>query len=126
MGAWGTGPFDNDDAADFAGDLSAGAEISFEEVFDLPDGYIEIREASNVLAAAALVVAAKTGRMDAVPRDLQDWVRGAKDELVLHAPRARDAVRRVREDSELKEAWSDPRSQNDWEAAVSALEMSLS
>jgi hypothetical protein len=22
MGAWGTGPFDNDDAADFAGDLA--------------------------------------------------------------------------------------------------------
>jgi hypothetical protein len=62
MGAWGTGPFENDDAVDFLGDLRDGTPVEIEqrlnEVFELVlqlDEHVELREMSVAVAAAALV-----------------------------------------------------------------------
>ncbi len=111
MGAWGPGPFDNDDAADFIiavtdaekGDRAeqVGAALS------LPDGYLEIPEASAAVAAAALVAAANGMRVDmaevtellrigGIPAD------GGVREL------ARAALARVTgADSEWRELWEE-------------------
>ena len=63
MGAWGSGPFENDDALDFVGDL---ANVAASErpnlvraALVLPGDYVEIPEASVAVAAAALIAAAK-------------------------------------------------------------------
>ena len=63
MGAWGSGPFDNDDAADFAGDLSdltdSGLIVALLAdallAVTAADGYIEAPEMTRAIAAAAVV-----------------------------------------------------------------------
>jgi hypothetical protein len=62
MGTWGPGPFENDDAVDFLGDLRDGNPVQISErlneVFDLVltvDEHVEAREMSVAIAAAGLV-----------------------------------------------------------------------
>jgi hypothetical protein len=63
MGAWGNGPFDNDDAADFLGELGAVGDAdavsvvlgdALKAVIN-NDDYIEAPEMSRAIAAAAVV-----------------------------------------------------------------------
>ncbi|ONI84314.1 hypothetical protein ALI144C_14115 [Actinosynnema sp. ALI-1.44] len=71
MGAWGTGAFDNDDAADFAGDLNDAApgerpdliREALEAAAD-NDAYLEVPEASAAIAAAAVVASQLPGGPD--------------------------------------------------------------
>ncbi|MGL5443372.1 MAG: DUF4259 domain-containing protein, partial [[Mycobacterium] stephanolepidis] len=56
MGAWGAGPFDNDDAADFLGDLrqSDDIELQLARCLRMANAdYLEAPEGSTVVAAAA-------------------------------------------------------------------------
>ena len=63
MGAWGSGPFDNDDAADFAGDLSEVNDsdqvlAQLESVLvtvTAGEGYLESPDVSIAIAAAVIV-----------------------------------------------------------------------
>ena len=65
MGAWGTAVFDNDEAADFSGEISD--LTSFSEVTDHLnsaldaligyEGYLDNHEANRAIAAAALIAA---------------------------------------------------------------------
>ncbi|AEV85291.1 hypothetical protein ACWT_4271 [Actinoplanes sp. SE50] len=65
MGTWGAGPFDNDDAADLAGDLDdAPAHVRVEmigavlaRVADPADDDSQLSDAPRVVAAAALIAA---------------------------------------------------------------------
>ncbi len=65
MGAWGTGPFQNDDAADWVGDVleADDAELvrhALDELVERDDGeHVEPPEASVALAAAEVVAAAR-------------------------------------------------------------------
>jgi hypothetical protein len=78
MGAWGPGPFDNDDAADFITTLTDAAQGDraglVETALILPDGYLEIPEASAAVAVAALVAAANGMRMD-MPAEATELMR---------------------------------------------------
>jgi hypothetical protein len=64
MGAWGTGPFDNDAALDFLGDLADGPadevtdglHTAMTEVVDEPD-YLEGPDVDAAVAAACLIAA---------------------------------------------------------------------
>jgi hypothetical protein len=65
MGAWGSGPFDSDEAGDFVSDLLdagdwGGAEAAFDAVFAVGDDYLEAPDSSAAIAAAA-VLAHKVG-----------------------------------------------------------------
>lgn len=62
MGAWAEGPFDNDDAADFCGDLqdssnpdAAGSDLDRALAVGSVDGYIETSDMNAGIAAAAIV-----------------------------------------------------------------------
>jgi len=61
MGAWGSGPFDNDAAADFVAALvglpAAGRAQRLRAALMLPDGYLQVDDADAAVAAAALVAA---------------------------------------------------------------------
>jgi hypothetical protein len=64
MGAWGTGVFENDDAADFVGDIIEGnglspIETAIDRVLQVKQGYLEAPEASQALAAVAILVRLK-------------------------------------------------------------------
>jgi hypothetical protein len=107
MGAWGSGPFDNDDALDFVADLetTTGHDhlgVILGAISDDPGEYVESPESSAALAAAE-VVAALLGRPNPEqPEDLNEWVAAqltADPALVSEAIRA---VRRIAEKSELR------------------------
>ncbi|MFC9157848.1 DUF4259 domain-containing protein [Streptomyces bauhiniae] len=112
MGTWDAGPFDNDAAADFAGDLDEAAAGEREgivrgaltRVIDTVD-YLEAPESEVAVAAAALVAAQCPGGEPADP------VYGPEERLPdLTGLRdlARQALDRVMtEPSELMELWAE-------------------
>jgi hypothetical protein len=135
MGAWGEGPFDNDDASDWAYefeglDAAAGLEL-VTAALDLgaADEYVEAPEGINAVAAAAVV----SWVLDpsAIPEspygeEAAKWVRNAQptasDDL---RAAALVALARVRsEQSELAELWAEGDSAA-WIASVEGLEARL-
>ncbi|MFJ9713993.1 DUF4259 domain-containing protein [Streptomyces sp. NPDC101234] len=113
MGTWDVGPFDNDTAADFCGDLDEAAageregivRATFVCVIDTAD-YLEAPASDVAVAAAALVAAQCPGGEPADPvygpkEPLPDLT-GLRD-LAL---RALDRV--MTEPSELLELWDEP------------------
>jgi hypothetical protein len=118
MGAWGEGPFDNDDAGDWAYqfdgvDEATGLQI-LAEALDLggPDEYVEAPEGTAAVAAAAVV--SWLHEPGAIPDSpygeaASTWVRRAsrKPNATLTTA-ARAALDRVRSDqSELAELWAE-------------------
>lgn len=75
MGTWDAGPFDNDTAADFCGDLDEAAVGEREgivrgaltRVIDTASGYLEAPESDQAVAAAALVAAQCPGVSRPIP-----------------------------------------------------------
>lgn len=131
MGAWGTGPFDNDDAADFAvsldhlePDYRVGAIRAVLAQAAKQTGYLE-RDAGGAAVAAAALVAAQ--RDDDIPIDC---IHGPKqsipelpDDLRQIAVQALDRV--LAECSELNELWIDSPDAEAWLHMVSTLTSAL-
>ena len=131
MGAWGSGPFENDDAGDWVWELEddedgSVIDAALSAVVDTPPHeLVEAGDASNALAAAEIVAAAR-GRSDSqLPTEAAEWIRrnGAlvSDAVVTLAVRAVD---RVLAGSELKELWEEA-GDPEWEQVVSALRSRL-
>jgi len=114
MGAWGNGIFENDDAADWVGDLEEGGDASFlRSTLDAVAGttssaYVDAGEASCALAAAEVVAACAGAPAGDLPEEVTAWVadhlEAATPELVQQA---RAAVARMLAGSELLELWSE-------------------
>ena len=126
MGAWGTGSFENDDAADWVAGLDA---ISPEELTriliaaaDDPE-YLEGPAASVAVAAAEVVAALGGAAADGAPAGIAEWAgknsQALTEELKAVAIRA---VERVRRNSELKDLWMEADGLNDWIAALRELQ----
>jgi Domain of unknown function (DUF4259) len=69
MGAWGAGPFQNDDALAFLAELTelppAGMGSRITSALALPsDGYLELPEACAAIAAAGLIAAARSAAIE--------------------------------------------------------------
>ncbi|MGC4014232.1 MAG: DUF4259 domain-containing protein [Luteolibacter sp.] len=123
MGAWGIGAFENDDAADWLCDLeesSNGALI--EAALQLNDAYLDA-PGCVVAIAAAEVVAALLGRpMAKLPRKAVAWVgRNQGLDGVALVPLCVAAIRRIRNDSELKDLWEESSEMSNWEATLDDL-----
>jgi hypothetical protein len=118
LGAWGSGPFENDGALDFVGwvqDTERGERPdffrgTFETVIDNGDQFLDIDDASFAVAAAAIVASELTGGRFAEEVDAPDAVRAAgvldvPADLPLLALRALDYV--AGEKSELRGVWEE-------------------
>ncbi|CAM3456196.1 DUF4259 domain-containing protein [Kibdelosporangium persicum] len=129
MGAWDTGAFDNDDAADFAGDLNdadpadrAGLIREALEAAADNEDYLEVTEANAAIAAAAIVASQQPGgpEVDSVygPEFLTDG-QGIElpDDFVELSLRA--IARILSEESEWREQWEEAESLDE---AIGALE----
>ncbi|MGW7443020.1 DUF4259 domain-containing protein [Kitasatospora sp. NPDC054795] len=130
MGTWGIGPFDNDTAADFADALDEAAEREREAVVRTalirtvpPRGrpeYLEYREGTEAVAAAALVAAQCPGDapVDTSYRPdqaLPVFATGLRSLAV-------EALHRVvAEASELAELWDEAPGGTKWRQAVRRL-----
>jgi len=115
MGAWGTGPFDNDTAADWCGDLHDAdpsdrlqiIRAALAEAADEVD-YLDASDAEVAVAAAAVLAAGATPVDSAyAPAFLSEGeqVEGVTPDLVDLALRALDRV--VADESEWRALWLD-------------------
>jgi|HubBroStandDraft_1064217.scaffolds.fasta_scaffold67705_2 hypothetical protein len=134
MGAWGTGVFENDDAADFVGDIIEGnglspIETAIDRVLQVKQGYLEAPEASQALAAVAILVRLKNkdSQVGQATQALDEWI--GRTEISPPAGllvKARNSVERVMtEPSELMELWSESDEFGNWKASVEGLTAQL-
>jgi hypothetical protein len=127
MGAWGIGPFDNDDEADFAASLDdLKPEDKAEAIRTVLAGvaqetdYLE-RDAGGAAVAAAALVAAQQADGEPV-----DWVYGPKQEIPRLPrdlpPIALQALSRVLGGaSELTELWHESPNRDAWFSMIGRL-----
>ncbi|WP_106848686.1 DUF4259 domain-containing protein [Blastococcus sp. Marseille-P5729] len=112
MGAWGTGPFENDDALDLVGEINdsepdAVAEL-LTDILDVPDPDEEMDEVDGTEAyAVAALLAAKLERLEVTSPDVLDAVSKIPTEVVgALLPNARTMLTRILgENSEFAELW---------------------
>ena len=114
MGAWGHGSFENDSAVDWvenafkpggAGAVEAALRYAVESA---EDAYLDIDEASAVVAAAEFVAAARDGDLSKLGTARNDF---AAHRQSLTSPHllslAGKALERVLRKSELQELWTE-------------------
>ncbi len=134
MGAWGLKSFENDDALDWVAAfdeggapavieaLQAAIEASRDEDFGL-----EAPEASQGLAAAEIVAAARHGDRSRLPEAASRTLDKCVDELATgeHIELAKEAVQLVMSKSELRELWEETEEFDNWLADVERLAKQL-
>ncbi len=129
MGAWGTGSFENDDAADWVAGLKTIAPEELTKILaraaDDPN-YLEGPAASVTVAAAEVVAALNGSAAEGAPAAIGEWTKihpqAFTPELKAVAIRAMDRVRR---ESELKDLWMEADGLNEWIAALRDLQARL-
>ena len=122
MGTWGSGPFDNDDAGDWAYQLTPDAD---ERVIELALTSVEAggdsdAPTSQAAIAAAEVVAAGLGHpVPGLPDEVAEWV-GTHADLSWQtlAPVALRSVARIVAGSELSDLWAESDDDVDWSAEL--------
>jgi hypothetical protein len=124
MGTWGTGPFDNDDAADWLYALEESSDIStiaaaLGVITDIGDEYLEAPDCWNALAAVEIVAALRGHPIADLPDNAKVWVE-AHSELDVSSlvPTAQAVVQRIRSDSELKELCDESEGAGNWHAML--------
>lgn len=113
MGAWGAGPFENDDASDWVWELEDDNDASviiaaLDDAIDPAEDYIDADTANNAIAAAEIVASSRGQRHAALPTEAVVWLDASgsliTDEIV---ELARTAVARILEDSETRDLWAE-------------------
>lgn len=128
MGAWGHGPFENDDAGDWIGELEdandfwAFVRSTLDSIASAGDEYLEAPDCSMTVAAAE-VVAASLGRP--VDEEVQAWVSGQSAAPTEIVDLARRAVGAIKSKSELRELWEEGDGFEEWLASMKDLEARL-
>jgi hypothetical protein len=126
VGAWGTGSFENDDAADWVGRLGAltpeDLTKALVEAADHP-AYLETQAANEAVAAGEVVAALNGAPAEEAPAAVVEWAKrhpqAFRPELKALAMRT---LERVRKNSELKDLWMEADGLNDWIAAMRELQ----
>lgn len=132
MGAWGAGPFDNDDAGDFADTVAvrggiAAIKSAFDQVFAAD--YVEAPLAWEAVAGADIIamLAGRPGDKTDYPESIQAWAKKA-----AHTPSAtqmedaRRALDRIlAPQSELLELWTDSDELEAWKASLEDIKRRL-
>jgi|RhiMethySRZTD1v2_1073278.scaffolds.fasta_scaffold509164_2 Domain of unknown function (DUF4259) len=114
MGAWGHGSFENDSALDWVENaFKPGGAAAVESALryaaeSTEDVYLDIDEASAVVAAAEFVAAAKDGDLSKLGPTQNDFATHRQSLTSPHLlPLARRALQRVLRKSELQELWTE-------------------
>ena len=126
MGAWGTGSFENDDAADWVGKLGTITPADLTKILtqaaDDP-AYLEAPAAYIAVAAVEVVAALSGFAAERAPKEIVEW---AKQHPQAFTPELKAlAIRtleRVRKNSELKDLWMEADGLNDWIAVMQELQ----
>lgn len=132
MGAWGAGPFQNDDALDFLAELSklSPAEMGnrITSALALPsDGYLKLPEACAAIAAVELIAAARSAASEGP--DAEAIAVMQSDEVIRDA-QLRDlalaALVRVNgQSSEWRDLWLESESSEEADRMIAGLSAKL-
>lgn len=135
MGAWGMGQFENDDAADWLGELCSSKGVAkLERALKIKGGedeYLEMPDAQTALAACEVVahMHGQPGTESEASPELQAWLKTNAALLKpSHIKSALAAIDRVfAEDSELNESWeeAEPDDAAAWKASIEDLRTRL-
>ncbi len=123
MGTWGPGSFSNDAALDWLADLIEGEPKLLDLALDNALGAAALTDpvCTAALVAAELVAAALGLGDERLNEAAATWLDMHRDSVRLLGPvKARRAVQRVYEDSELRELW-DEAGRPEWHADVREL-----
>ena len=123
MGATGVGHFENDAAADWLFDLESEGIDAVRAALcrAIEPESLDANEASEALAAAAVVASARDGNRAGLPRMAVAWLEDHQREITRgDMEQAARAVTRVASDSELSELWREANSEG-WSAVVQDL-----
>lgn len=139
MGAWGCNAFENDTVADWlaelpASDLPADVEDALQAALPSPLAlmqrlsgkqtieYLDADVACIALAAAELVAASRRHGHPGMPDSALALLRNPAASLGEdHAELARLAVKRIQENSELRDLWEESDSFDEWLAEMQSL-----
>ena len=124
MGAWGTGPFDNDDAADWVYTLEVdGIDAVDTALADAVEADDLAQPLDANAVAAAEVVAAALGRPVAdLPEAVASIAGGLASRVTSeHVEQARTVAQRVLASSEIGELWAESDDDAVWRAAMADL-----
>ena len=118
MGAWGSGPFDNDDAGDWTYQLTPDAdERVIERALDAVEasGDPDATTCQAAIAAAEVVAAGLGHPVLGLPDEVAEWVRTHGDlPWQTLAPVALRSVARIVAGSELNDLWAESDDDVDW------------
>ncbi len=129
MSAWGSGSFENDDARNCLGALHAKALDDLRQILDSAakqEDYLESSEAGATVAAAEVIAALNGAPPQPLPREIAEWLSKAPVASPDLITVARQAVHRVRVNSELKDLGLQADGLNEWSACLRDLEQRLS
>ncbi len=125
MAAWGTGSFENDDAADWLAKLGAITLDDLTQIFvqaaDNPS-YLEAPAASVLVVAAEVIAALNGSPAKGLPPEIIKWTTNRQASTPELKALALRALERVRKNSELKDLWLEADGLNDWTAAIQDLQ----
>jgi hypothetical protein len=130
MGAWGSDPYDNDTANDWAYDLEDADDLSLvrnaiSAVAGIGEDYLDSDAACEAIAACEVIARLKGnfGKRDAYTSKVDDWVQAhptlPPDELVQLALQAIDRILAPR--SELTALWDEGGFNEEWHTKMSDL-----
>jgi len=131
VGTWGSGPFENDGAWDWVGDLQearpADRAAIVRSALTLGQGYLQVDDGQAAIAAVAVVAAVASGTTGQ-PAGWPDLFTGdaplrLPDDLKDLALTALDRV--TSRDSELQSLRTEGGPDHDWDAQITALRSSL-
>lgn len=107
MGAWGSGPFENDDALDFAHEIQSVGDLQSALDAVIDDTYMSANLASRVIVVAECVAAMHGHRHKDIPIELGNLVHGFGKPSTELYERAREDVAHVLALSELADLWAE-------------------
>jgi uncharacterized protein DUF4259 len=125
MAAWGTGSFENDDAAGWLAKIGTIGPDDLTRIFvQAADstGYLGAHAASVAVAAAEVVAAQNGSPAVGLPTAIINWTTNRQAPTPELAALALRALERVRKNSELKDLWLEADGLNDWIAAIQDLQ----
>ena len=105
MGAWGSGPFENDDALDFAGEIKTCDDLLEEASIEVD--FIEADKASRLIIVGECVAAMRGHGHADMPEDLAARIADFGEPSLELMECAQESVSIVITNSELADLWAD-------------------
>ena len=123
MGAWGTGPFENDDASDWVYALEDQGIAAVRDALTAAtgEGYLDLEVGAPAVAAAEVVAAMGAAPVDGLSDTVGSAIGGLGPPDAALVGQALAAIGHVRTTGELAELWAESDDDAAWQASLDDL-----